>query len=96
MNMDGLVMKVGVFVKRFYFNGVQFWMFILRFLFFFFFWYIDLSAVRADCFTKVWRIADRKIRDMLKFDFSEFSEEVISKRRCWFIRFLLAVCMCIL
>lgn len=94
MNMDGLVMKVGVFVKRSHPNGAQFWMPTSRLLPSFPLWYIDLPAARADCLTKAWRIADRKIRDMLKFDFPELSEEVISKRRCWPIRSLLAVCMC--
>lgn len=83
-------MKVGVFVKRGGNNGGYLWMSVYGAKVAFFLWYLDILKAGADCLSQVWKLADRKMREMLKFDFSDLSTEVFNKLEFDMIKKVLA------
>lgn len=78
-NLEGLVMKVGIFLKRDSPGGGQLWMPTQGHKTSFPLSYIDVPQAGADCLLRAWKTADRKIHEMLKFDFPGLSEELIVK-----------------
>lgn len=42
-------------------------------------WYIDIPAAGVDCLSKAWKTADRKMKEMLKFDFPDLPPDVLNK-----------------
>lgn len=72
-------MKVGVFVKRGGNNGGHLWMPVHGAKVAFPLWYLDIPKAGADCLSQAWKLADRKMREMLKFDFPDLPTEVLNK-----------------